>query len=164
MSDLVASLRLRFEDPASFDEGDIFMDELARDAADCIEELEAERDRLRDYASAASKALTGLTPGGSEYFSGKIGDLYVADIPLCVAHIRKRYETAMTHLVKATAAEAALEKAKEALRWYEDQMCEHSRHSELCGNLDENDCGGCRARAALAAMEAARLSSSGREE
>jgi len=50
-------------------------------------------------------------------------------------------------------AEAALEKAREALRWYADQMCEHSQHYEGCGKLPADDCAGCPARAALAAME-----------
>lgn len=53
---------------------------------------------------------------------------------------------------KQEAAEAALEKAREALRWYADQMCEHSPHYEGCGKLPADDCAGCPARAALAAM------------
>jgi hypothetical protein len=50
-------------------------------------------------------------------------------------------------------AQEAVTRAREALKWYEDQMCEHGRTSDLCGKLEDGDCGGCRAHNALAALE-----------
>lgn len=43
---------------------------------------------LLDEIAALTKALTGLTCGGSEFFIRK-GDRYVADIPACVEYVRR---------------------------------------------------------------------------
>lgn len=53
----------------------------------------AELAALRKFAKDATIALTGLTSGGSEFFAGQMGDIYVADIPRCVERVRERYET-----------------------------------------------------------------------
>jgi hypothetical protein len=64
----------------------------AAKAARIIRTLAAERDALQAYAHAATKAITGLTPGGSEYFGKQIGDIYTADLDRCVPIIRKQME------------------------------------------------------------------------
>ncbi|QWK79144.1 hypothetical protein [Ochrobactrum sp. BTU1] len=46
---------------------------------------------LEDYAREATKAITGLTGGGSEYFGKRIGEVFTADIPFCLERIRGRY-------------------------------------------------------------------------
>lgn len=55
-----------------------------------IERLKAERDELRAYAFEATKAITNLTIGGSEFFGKRIGEMYTADLPYCVKHIQER--------------------------------------------------------------------------
>lgn len=57
-----------------------------------VDELERERDEFAAYALAVTKTLTGLTAGGSEYFAGRIGDFYKADLPFCAQRIRERTE------------------------------------------------------------------------
>jgi hypothetical protein len=54
------------------------------------EELDAagELEALREYAKAATIAITGLTGGGSEYFGKQVGDIYTADLGRCVGRIR----------------------------------------------------------------------------
>lgn len=53
---------------------------------------------LLEYTKELVKAVTGLTPGGSEYFIRKrfdhANEVYLADIPACVDAIRKRFELA----------------------------------------------------------------------
>ena len=38
-----------------------------------------------------------------------------------------------------------------ALEWYADQFCELGSSHECCGRMSDDECSGCRARAALAA-------------
>lgn len=52
--------------------------------------LEAENEKLRDYARKATATITGLTSGGSEFFAGRIGDMYIADLKFCEKRIRER--------------------------------------------------------------------------
>lgn len=52
------------------------------------QEARAELEALREYAREATKAITSLTAGGSEYFAGRIGEIYVADLPFCLERIR----------------------------------------------------------------------------
>lgn len=52
--------------------------------------LAAQNKRLDDYAREATKALTGLSGGGSENFGKPIGELYPADLTFCVERIRER--------------------------------------------------------------------------
>lgn len=85
-----------------------------------LENAERERDALRTYAHEATKAITGLTAGGSEYFGRKIGDIYTADLPFCVQRIRDRFEGEAERLHKAltekSAAEAKLAEAKALIK------------------------------------------------
>lgn len=73
-----------------------------------ITELEAESAEL-------TKALTGLTVSGSEFFVRK-GDRYVADANACVEYVRRRQRTQHDYIVKATKAQRALEVENEKLR------------------------------------------------
>ena len=66
-----------------------------------IAELEAESAEL-------TKALTGLTASGSEFFVRK-GDRYVADANACVEYVRRRQRTQHDYIVKATKAQRAAE-------------------------------------------------------
>lgn len=68
-----------------------------------------ELELLREYAHEATKAITDLAGGGSELFAGKIGDMFIADLPFCVNRVRERQEMIHRQLV------AEVEKRKEAL-------------------------------------------------
>lgn len=61
--------------------------------ADTIEALQAENAALKEYAFEVSKALTGLTVGGSEFFKGnsRFG-FFEADIPACLKNVQWRME------------------------------------------------------------------------
>jgi hypothetical protein len=88
----------------------------AESAAQAIadrKKVEAERDELRTYAHEATKAITGLTIGGSEYFGKKIGEIYTADLPLCVQRIRDRDERSHARLLKAVAERKAAERERD---------------------------------------------------
>ena len=50
-----------------------------------------------------------------------------------------------------TPAETAGDALREHLKWYADTFCELGNAHECCGRMSEDDCSGCRARAALAA-------------
>ncbi|MEO1108293.1 MAG: hypothetical protein AAFX90_10255 [Pseudomonadota bacterium] len=59
-----------------------------------VEELSAERDALSEYSFEATKAITELTAGGSEFFNGKLPDgRYKADLSRCVKYVRETKET-----------------------------------------------------------------------
>ena len=49
-------------------------------------------EKLREYAFEVSKALTGLTVGGSEFFTEDKLGFFKADIPACVKNIEWRME------------------------------------------------------------------------
>lgn len=68
-------------------------------AVEAIGRLEAENAALLDEIGALTKALTGLTCGGSEFFIRK-GERYVADIPACVAWVRRAKEDSHKNLVR----------------------------------------------------------------
>lgn len=74
---------------------------------------------LEDYAREATKAITGLTGGGSENFSKEIGDVFTADLPFCLDRIRERY-VSKVELKRLEAKLAAAEKALEAIAGYCD--------------------------------------------
>lgn len=75
----------------------------------------AENAALLDEIGALTKALTGLTCGGSEFFIRK-GDRYLADIPACIAWVRRGREDSHKNLVRAlserNAARSALSEAE----------------------------------------------------
>lgn len=72
-----------------------------------VAELEAESAEL-------TKALTGLTCGGSEFFLRK-GTRYVADIPACVAWIERRDRDAHNRYLAERQKASAAPEMKEAL-------------------------------------------------
>jgi hypothetical protein len=49
---------------------------------------DAENERLRNESAELTKALTGLTCGGSEFFVRR-GERYVADVKACVEYVRE---------------------------------------------------------------------------
>jgi len=59
-------------------------------------------DELTAESAALTKALTGLTCGGSEFFVRK-GDRYVADIPACVGYVKRARDDAHRRWVEARA-------------------------------------------------------------
>jgi hypothetical protein len=71
---------------------------------------------LRDYAIEVTKALTGLTKGGSEFFSRKKWGFFTADIAACVKRVDDRTFDALRGrtdaLIKARDAEARAETAE----------------------------------------------------
>ena len=87
-----------FPDGLPFPDGDLELYAHPVDSAAMISALEsqltsqaAQYKDLEDYAREATKAITGLTGGGSENFSKQIGELFTADLPLCLERIRERY-------------------------------------------------------------------------
>lgn len=83
------------------------------------EAVERENAALLEENAALTKALTGLTCGGSEFFNRK-GDRYVADIDACVAWVRRRdtdaFRRARDAMLARKAAEAREAKLLDALR------------------------------------------------
>lgn len=82
-----------------------------------LEGAEAENAELLAEVEALTKALTGLTCGGSEFFIRK-GDRYVADIKACVDWVRDRrtdyHHRTVKAISRAQAAEDALRAQSEA--------------------------------------------------
>lgn len=74
-----------------------------------IGELRAELSDAWSHVHELTKALTGLTCGGSEFFIKRRG-YYIADIPACVDWVRRRERIAHEQIVKLTVAR------KEAVR------------------------------------------------
>lgn len=60
----------------------------------------SELEEARREVDELTKALTGLTCGGSEFFIRK-GDRYVADIDACVAWVRRSKQDAHRRTVEA---------------------------------------------------------------
>lgn len=65
------------------------------------ETLESKLAAMEAYALEVTKALTGLSGGGSEMFSGKIGNIFKADISKCAQVIHDRHAKTHDFLVKA---------------------------------------------------------------
>lgn len=74
---------------------------------DTIDTLRAENEKLRAYAHEATKTITDLVGGGSECFAGRIGEMYIADLPYCKRRIRDRESKSHEHLLKALAGRAS---------------------------------------------------------
>ncbi|MBN8241741.1 hypothetical protein JF546_01795 [Nitratireductor aquimarinus] len=60
-----------------------------------------EVEQLRAFAFEATKAITSLTAGGSEFFGKQLGGIYLADLGRCVQHIRCRINDANERTKKA---------------------------------------------------------------
>ena len=80
--------------------------EVASKLADALAEVEA----LKAESAELTRALTGLTCGGSEFFIRK-GGRYVADIKACVDWVRRRDRDAHNRFIDATLKLRALEAA-----------------------------------------------------
>lgn len=78
------------------------------------DELRAEVAALKAESAELTKALTGLTCGGSEFFVRK-GDRYVADIDACVEWVRRRDRGARKRSIEAIKAKRAAEEAERGL-------------------------------------------------
>lgn len=127
------------------------------DAADALEAQQARIAELEAESAALTKALTGLTCGGSEFFIRK-GDRYVADIDACVSWVRRTKEDAHRRTVKAIteqkASQALADRYEKALRVAE---------RELSFAVERMDRRGGSYEAALVEVRQA-LSSQGRRE
>lgn len=79
---------------------------------------------LLEESAALTKALTGLTCNGSEFFIRK-GDRYVADINACVSWVRRvkadAHRMTVDAIIDRKAADARAAMLLEALRYYADQ-------------------------------------------
>jgi chromosome segregation ATPase len=126
--------------------------DLMQNLSDALVEAKRQRDQfateLADERQTAWEYVTAIE--GYSQAAKK------AEAELAAAREKcERWQNRVSHLVKeddAALAEyrAQVAKLREALEWYADQMCELSRDYEGCGNLTENECAGCRARAVLA--------------
>jgi hypothetical protein len=102
---------------------------LKDEAADALEQAE----RVELHARAMTKALTGLTANGSEFFV-RIGESYYADIDACVTYIRERQTIAHTALAEAIKErKAALSRAEQAERNYEALVSRVEDQREIYG-------------------------------
>jgi predicted O-linked N-acetylglucosamine transferase (SPINDLY family) len=81
-----------------------------------IQTQASEIEGLKAESADLTKALTGLTCGGSEFFVRK-GERFMADIPACVAWVRRSKQGALKRTVEAVKAQRALQSAlDEALK------------------------------------------------
>ena len=88
-----------------------------------VERLTKERDEALSYAHEATKAITGLTMGGSEFFGRRIGDVYTADLAACVAHIREKQTREHNRWAEAASGKKAAEAASaEVMARYEKHV------------------------------------------
>jgi hypothetical protein len=83
--------------------------------------LRLQLSAMEDYALEVTKAITGLSGGGSEMFSGKIGGIFKADLDKCVQVIRDRHAKTHDILVKAVKEKnAAISASTEILACLKD--------------------------------------------
>jgi hypothetical protein len=101
-----------------------------------VEEAERERDEADKWIHEATKAITGLTAGGSEYFGRRVRNVYRADLEFCVQRIRERFENG-----HRLACEAVRErKAAESRLAARDEELKLAREAlERIALLDEAD-------------------------
>lgn len=85
------------------------------DSALDLEALKAQLEAAEQDVHELTKALTGLTVGGSEFFVRKRGR-YVADIKFCVEHVRDRERRQHNLIIDATRRAQKAEKALAALQ------------------------------------------------
>lgn len=73
--------------------------------AEAVAQIKAERSAALTAARELTKALVGLTPGGSEYFTrNRVLNEYLADTDACVAAVRRRYDDG--HQARVDSADA----------------------------------------------------------
>jgi hypothetical protein len=68
---------------------------------------EAGRDEADRWIHEATKTITGLTAGGSEYFGRRVRDVYRADLPFCAQRIREKIDHASEWTKQAVRDKAA---------------------------------------------------------
>jgi hypothetical protein len=78
---------------------------------------EALLQQMTEYALEVTRALTGLSGGGSEMFSGRVGNIYKADIEKCCGVVHDRHAKINGLLVNAVKSKNAAEvKLAEAVK------------------------------------------------
>lgn len=70
---------------------------------------------LKEYAREVTKALTGLTCGGSEFFGPEIDGMFTADIDRCVQHVGERHERVFYRFTDLVRRHKALKEAADEL-------------------------------------------------
>jgi len=86
---------------------------------------------LETENAALTKALTGLTCNGSEFFIRK-GDRYVADIEACVAYVRRGKEDAHRRTVEAITRAQSAEHQVQVLRKALEEINGYAVHDNDC--------------------------------
>jgi len=111
---------------------------------------------VTDYVELA-EAATAAMPTPSDQEKGYKDAFYqlsdLMNIPAQPRPPRCVWEAEMLPRLRAALVPSDQEKRiselEEALRWYADQFCELGRYFEGCGKLPDDQCSGCKARAAL---------------
>lgn len=113
MSDLIAraismmasgEYHMLLEHPKPYVGTSCFAPNVAVALAAELSRLSALVAELETYARDSTKAITGLTSGGSEFFGKRIGDIYTADLPYCVDHIRDHRRRLSDRLIESDKA------------------------------------------------------------
>lgn len=68
---------------------------------------------FKTFAHEATKSLTGLTGGGSEWFGKCVDGVYLADLPACTQRIREKFEAAHKARCAALASSDTAPESKE---------------------------------------------------
>ncbi|TPM89826.1 FliJ family protein [Mesorhizobium sp. B2-1-3A] len=108
LSDATGRIDTLKEAVSSYSQVISFKERQVDDATAALSEMRAELERVKTYAHEATRTLTDLVGGGSECFAGRIGEMYIADLPYCKRRIRERESRAHEQLLKAVAAARAL--------------------------------------------------------
>jgi hypothetical protein len=88
------------------------------------EAAEALLQQMTEYALEVTRALTGLSGGGSEMFSGRVGNIYKADSEKCCGVVHDRHAKMHGLLVNAVKSKNAAEvKLAEAVKVMEQPFC-----------------------------------------
>jgi len=99
-----------------------------------LEEAKARIAALEAESAELTKALTGLTCGGSEFFIRR-GKRYVADIDACVTWVLRAKQDAHRRALDAIKARRVAE--DEAAAWKADAATAHLKNQELRASLLE---------------------------
>lgn len=97
----------------------------------------AEQDELLNEISALTKALTGLTCGGSEFFCRK-GDRYVADVKACVEYVQRTRRDAHERWLSEAKQRRSLIEENERMR---DALEECREYTDRFSDVIDGDYG-----------------------
>lgn len=97
-----------------------------------LEEAKARIAALEAESAELTKALTGLTCGGSEFFVRR-GDRYVADIDACVSWVLRTKQDAHRRALDAIKARQVAE--SEASAWKADAATAHLKNHQVHARL-----------------------------